>query len=162
MRIKSGAELLISLCNHHWVSHLVLVVKNPPANAGDSREAGLITGWGRSPGVGRATHSSPLAWEIPWTEESGGLQSMGCKESDRTERTRTPSLAHRRPQIAKWAVGTHLLSVKRVNEPRRQGGTPVPHVMPDLALPRAAWGQSGVLDLPSVPDDHQGAQISGL
>ena len=31
-----------------------------------------------------ATHSSNLAWEIPWTEESGGLQSMGLKESDTT------------------------------------------------------------------------------
>ena len=28
-----------------------------------------------------ATHSSILAWEIPWTEESGGLQSMGSKKS---------------------------------------------------------------------------------
>ena len=27
-----------------------------------------------------ATHSSNLAWEIPWTEESGGLQSMGLQE----------------------------------------------------------------------------------
>ena len=33
-----------------------------------------------------ATHSSILAWEIPWTEEPGGLQSMGHKESDTTER----------------------------------------------------------------------------
>ena len=33
-----------------------------------------------------ATHSSILAWEIPWTEEPGGLQSMGHKESDRTEK----------------------------------------------------------------------------
>ena len=32
-----------------------------------------------------ATHSSILAWRIPWTEEPGGLQSMGCKESDTTE-----------------------------------------------------------------------------
>ena len=31
-----------------------------------------------------ATHSSILAWKIPWTEELGGLQSMGCKESDKT------------------------------------------------------------------------------
>ena len=29
-----------------------------------------------------ATHSSILAWEIPWTEESGGLQSLGSQESD--------------------------------------------------------------------------------
>ena len=31
------------------------------------------------------THSSILAWKIPWTVEPGGLQSMGCKESDMTE-----------------------------------------------------------------------------
>ena len=33
-----------------------------------------------------ATHSSILAWRIPWTEEPGGLQSMSHKESDTTER----------------------------------------------------------------------------
>ena len=32
-----------------------------------------------------ATHSSTLAWKIPWTEEPGGLQSMGSLESDTTE-----------------------------------------------------------------------------
>ena len=32
-----------------------------------------------------ATHSSILAWEIPWTEEPGGLQSMESQESDTTE-----------------------------------------------------------------------------
>ena len=32
-----------------------------------------------------ATHSSILAWRIPWMEEPGGLQSMGHKESDMTE-----------------------------------------------------------------------------
>ena len=32
-----------------------------------------------------ATHSSILAWEIPWTEEPSGLQSMGLQESDTTE-----------------------------------------------------------------------------
>ena len=32
-----------------------------------------------------ATHSSVLAWRIPWTEEVGGLQSVGHKESDTTE-----------------------------------------------------------------------------
>ena len=31
------------------------------------------------------THSTILAWEIPWTEESDGLQSMGSRESDVTE-----------------------------------------------------------------------------
>ena len=33
-----------------------------------------------------ATHSHILAWEIPWPEEAGGLQSQGRKESDTTER----------------------------------------------------------------------------
>ena len=32
-----------------------------------------------------ATHSSTLAWRIPWMEELGGLQSTGRKESDTTE-----------------------------------------------------------------------------
>ena len=46
------------------------MVKNPPANAGD---VGSIPGSGRSPGEANGTHSSILAWEIPWTEEPGGL-----------------------------------------------------------------------------------------
>ena len=49
------------------------MVKNPPAKPGD---LGLILGSGKSPGGGNATHSSILAWEIPWAEEPGGLQSM--------------------------------------------------------------------------------------
>ena len=35
---------------------------------------------------GMATHSSILAWRIPWTEEPGGLQSMVWQESDMTQR----------------------------------------------------------------------------
>ena len=49
------------------------MVKNPPAKPGD---LGLILGSGKSPGGGNATHSSILAWEIPWAEEPGGLQSI--------------------------------------------------------------------------------------
>ena len=56
---------------------MALVVKNPPANAGDMRDAGSIPGLGTSPGGGHATHSSILAWRIPWMEEPGGLLSMG-------------------------------------------------------------------------------------
>ena len=40
---------------------------------------------------GMATHSSILAWRIPWTEEPGGLQSMGHKESEATEHPNTPA-----------------------------------------------------------------------
>ena len=36
---------------------------------------------------GIGTHSSILAWKIPWTEEPGGLQSMECQESDINEVT---------------------------------------------------------------------------
>ena len=54
------------------------VAKNPPTNAGD---VGLIPGSGRSSGEEMATHSSILAWEIPWTVEPGRLQSMGPQKS---------------------------------------------------------------------------------
>ena len=120
----------------YWASQVVLVVKNPPANAGDIRDASLIPGLGSSPregngnplqyscqenptdrgawqatvpGVakslkqlkrlsthsyaicfffklllsklekGMASRSSILAWKIPWTEDPGGLQSMGSQ-----------------------------------------------------------------------------------
>ena len=52
-----------------------LVVKNSAANAEDE---GSVPGLGRSPGGGKNTaYSSILAWIIPWTEDPGGLQSMG-------------------------------------------------------------------------------------
>ena len=58
---------------------MVLVVKNTPANAGDTEM------WVRSLGQedllekGIVTHSSILAWRIPCTEEPGGLQSVGSQ-----------------------------------------------------------------------------------
>ena len=42
-------------------------------------------GWEDPLGEAMITHSSILAWKIPWTEEPGGIQSRGCKESDMTE-----------------------------------------------------------------------------
>ena len=54
------------------VSQVVQLVKNPPANAGDTRDVGLIPGSGRSPGGGNG-NSTLLAWKIPWTEWPGGL-----------------------------------------------------------------------------------------
>ena len=59
------------------------MVKNLPSNAGDT---GSVPGAGRSPGEG---NSHPLQYsfpeKIPWTEEPGGLQSMGLqKESEMT------------------------------------------------------------------------------
>ena len=52
--------------------------KESAYNAGD---LGLIPGLGRSLGEGNATHSRILAWRIPWTEEPGGLQSVGSQRA---------------------------------------------------------------------------------
>ena len=60
-------------------------VKNALANAGDARDAGSIPGLERSPGGGHGTHSSILAWRIPWTEQPGGLQSIGSQRVSTTE-----------------------------------------------------------------------------
>ena len=61
-------------------SHVVLVVKNPPANAGDESDTRVQSlGWEDPREEEMATHSIILAWEIPWTEEPGRLQSMGSQ-----------------------------------------------------------------------------------
>ena len=52
------------------------VVKNLLASEGDQS---LVPGSGRSPGKRNGTHSSILAWEIPWTEEPGRLESLGSQ-----------------------------------------------------------------------------------
>ena len=56
---------------------VAIVVKNPPASAGDSRDMGSIPESGRFPGGG---HGNPLQYsclENPWTEEPGRLQRVG-------------------------------------------------------------------------------------
>ena len=91
------------------------------------RQGRLAQGYGE--GVGRAvrekamaTHSSTLAWKIPWTEEPGGLQSVGSLESDTTEQlhfhalekereTHSSVLAWRIPEMGKpgglLSMGSH-------------------------------------------------------
>ena len=54
-------------------------MKNRLVNAADISDMGLIPGSGRSPGKGMTTHSSILAWRVPWTEEPGGLHSTGSQ-----------------------------------------------------------------------------------
>ena len=55
-------------------------------SAGDLEDVDLIPESGRAHGEGMATHSSTLAWRIPWTEETGVLYSpWGCQELDTTE-----------------------------------------------------------------------------
>ena len=55
------------------------MVKNLPDNAGDSRDAGSIPRSEDPLEKEMAIHSSTLAWEIPWMEERGRLQSMGSQ-----------------------------------------------------------------------------------
>ena len=57
-----------------WTSQVVLVVKNPPTNAGG---VDLIPGSGRSSGEGNGNPLQYSCLENPWTEEPGGLQSIG-------------------------------------------------------------------------------------
>ena len=76
-----------------WFSHspplqhthtllVVQMVKNPPA-----MQKTQVRSLGREDPLEKemVTHSSILAWRIPWMEEPGGLQSTGSKESDTTE-----------------------------------------------------------------------------
>lgn len=72
------SELLpISKVNNTYTNvlafHTPLVVKNPTVNTEDIREAGLTSGWERSPKGGMAADSSILSWSILWTQEPGGL-----------------------------------------------------------------------------------------
>ena len=54
-----------------------LMIKNLPSNAGDTETRVRSLGWEDPLEEGVATCSSVLAWRIPWTEELGGLQSIG-------------------------------------------------------------------------------------
>ena len=55
------------------------MVKNPLANAGDSRDTGSVPGLGRSLEKEVAIHFSILPWIIPWTKEPAGQQSTGSQ-----------------------------------------------------------------------------------
>ena len=61
-----------SLPPPQWLSS-----KEYTSSVGDTGDVGLILGWEDLLERGMATSSNILAWEIPWTEEPGGLQSMG-------------------------------------------------------------------------------------
>ena len=91
-----------------WAYQVVLVVKNPPVNAGDAGDTALIPGTGRSPGGEHGNLLHILAWEIPWTEEPGGLKSVGlqCPTVCDPMRCSTPGLPvlHHLPEF----VQTHV------------------------------------------------------
>ena len=63
------------------------MVKNPSASAGDARDVVQSLDWEDPLQEEMAAHSRTLAWKIPWTEEPGGLQSVGLNQSDTNEHT---------------------------------------------------------------------------
>ena len=77
-----------------WASRVALVAKNLPANAGDIKGMGSIPGSERSPGGKQGTHSSLYTWRIPWTEEPGGLQSIGSQRVGHDWRDLAGTRAH--------------------------------------------------------------------
>ena len=83
------------------VSQIALMVKNLPVSAGDARDAVWSLGWEVPLEEEMATHSSILAWEIPWTEEPGGLQ---------------PRVAKSRAWLSRYTRTTVFTPIEKVQE----------------------------------------------
>ena len=87
--------------------------KESTCKAGDTGDSGSVPGSGRSPGGGHATHSSTLAWRIPWTEEPGGLQSMGSQRVEHAWVTKHSTYEEAeawRGQVHEWVLWRWLFS----------------------------------------------------
>ena len=74
-----GGSTLLLCAVTRGAAQVVLVVKNPPANAGDITDTSSIPGSGRSLEEDTVTLSRTLAWRSPCTEGPGGLQSLGSE-----------------------------------------------------------------------------------
>ena len=84
---ESTSHLLLGPVQRKSVDpQVVLMVKNPPANAGATGDGGSIPGSGRSPGGRCDNPLGILAWRIPWTEEPGRLPAMGPHSRTRLKR----------------------------------------------------------------------------
>ena len=88
------------------------MVKNPPASAGDARHLGCIAALRRLPGGGNASCSSILAWEIPWTEAPGRLQSTGSQRVGHSRATEHAGHHRALSRVAHaYRVGPHCLFI---------------------------------------------------
>ena len=74
-------------CALPWTSQVAQVVKNTPVNAGDVRDAGLISGLRRSPGEGNGNPLQYSCLENPVDRILVGYSPWGCRELDTTETT---------------------------------------------------------------------------
>ena len=78
---------LYYLCNFFFENKVYFKIcspysgKEPACQRGEVRDVSVIPQWGRSLEEGTATHSSILAWRIPWTEEPGRSQSLGSQRT---------------------------------------------------------------------------------
>ena len=79
LQYKLARKFALDGTKREFGASQVALVKNPPANAGDLRDVGRSLGQEDPLEEGMATHSSSLAWEIPWTEEPVWLQSIGLQ-----------------------------------------------------------------------------------
>ena len=77
LKTLSKSVIIYSSTNKPRASPVAQMAKNLPAMQ-ETRFQSL--GWTDTLEKGMATHSSILAWRIPWTEEPGGLQSMGSQK----------------------------------------------------------------------------------
>ena len=92
-----------------WASQVALVIKSPPANAGDTREAGSIPGLGRSPGGGKGnpflpgkSHRQSLVGYSPWGH------SIRCERAHGTH-THTYTNTHTHTQESCICLLSHFL-----------------------------------------------------
>ena len=89
---------------------------------------------------GMATHSSILAWTIPWTEEPGGLQSMGLQSRTRLERLSMQHAKHTRGFLLEtWSLETGVQVPQMTAVPSAWAGQVLLFAVYQLCLP---WGGS--------------------
>ena len=94
-----GVEVQIFPNNHPVGFPVVQLVKNLPANAGDTRDTGSILGWGIPPGVGNGNPFQYSCLENTRAEEPGSYSLWGHKELGTTEHARMC------PAVAETSVG---------------------------------------------------------
>ena len=68
--------------SYAWASQVAKLVENPPTMLEIRERRVRSLGWEDPLEEGMATHSSILAWRIPWTEEPVGYSPQGCTELD--------------------------------------------------------------------------------
>ena len=124
-------------------------VKNMPANAGDSGDVSSVPGSGRSPEGGNGNPLQYSCWEVSWTEEPGGLQSLGSQRACTTTphlwlsasfsqfsdqgplqlpRFPEPQLFYVHGTCVLWAVAKIIVPVFHMGKPRPREGVVWPHL----------------------------------